>query len=57
MLASPGNGAALTAQALNATRYIDVTYQSFDGNPIDKDSILDGTQSSRSPARASRTWR
>ena len=40
-LASPGGGETLTADALNARRYIDVTFQSLDGSPIDKSSITD----------------
>src|SRR5204863_133577 len=40
-LASPMNGEAMTAQALNAKRYIDITFQSHDGNPIDTASIED----------------
>src|SRR3954454_2008894 len=38
VLASPTNGESLTAQALNARRYIDVTFQSLNG-PINKLSI------------------
>ena len=48
MLASPGNGEALTAADLNARRYIDVTFTSLDGNPIDKASIEDAAPSSSS---------
>ena len=41
VLASPGNGETLTAPALNARRYIDVTFTSLDGTPIRKSSIED----------------
>src|SRR3954454_639396 len=41
VLASPTNGESLTVQALNARRYIDVTFQSLDGTPINKQSITD----------------
>ena len=40
-LASPMNGEALSAADLNARRYIDITFTSLDGTPIDKASIED----------------
>ena len=40
-VASPGNGETLSAADLNARRYIDVTYTSLDGKPINKASITD----------------
>ena len=41
ILASPGNGEAITALDLNARRYIDITFQSFSDYAIDKTSITD----------------
>ncbi|CAB5080406.1 hypothetical protein D3OALGB2SA_510, partial [Olavius algarvensis associated proteobacterium Delta 3] len=38
-LSSPTNGATLTAQSINAKRYIDVTFVSQDGSAIVKNSI------------------
>src|SRR2546430_6192701 len=42
-LASPGNGETITAQSLNARRYIDVTFVSQDGSAINPTSI-DGNE-------------
>ena len=44
ILASPSNGETLSAADLNARRYIDVTYTSLDGKPIDKASIEDAAR-------------
>src|SRR5439155_3200419 len=41
-LASPGNGETITAQSLNARRYIDVTFVSQDGSAISRAGIEDG---------------
>ena len=41
-LASPSNGETLSAADLNARRYIDVTYTSQDGKPVERASIEDG---------------
>ncbi|HRA75297.1 MAG TPA: hypothetical protein PLE12_03570, partial [Propionicimonas sp.] len=38
-LASPANGATITVGQLNAQRYLDVTWTSLDGNPIDKATL------------------
>ncbi|HEX4525985.1 MAG TPA: VCBS repeat-containing protein, partial [Gaiellaceae bacterium] len=38
-LASPGDGDSLTAQALNAKHYIDVTFETHDGSVVDKTTI------------------
>ena len=39
VLANPGSGTAITALDLNARRYFDVTFTSYDGKPILKSSI------------------
>ncbi|HWG93174.1 MAG TPA: VCBS repeat-containing protein, partial [Mycobacteriales bacterium] len=41
VLASPVSGETLTAAALNARRYLDVTFVSHDGTPVNKASIED----------------
>ena len=40
-LASPRNGETVTAGSLNARRYLDITFTSLDGSPINKASIED----------------
>jgi hypothetical protein len=40
-LASPANGEAITVLNINAKRFIDVTYFSQNGDPIDKTSLTD----------------
>jgi len=41
-LASPGSGDSVTAQSLNAKRYLDITFESHDGSAIVKSSIETG---------------
>src|SRR5205823_10909387 len=38
-LASPTNGGSITLAQINAQRYIDITYTSLNGSPIDKNSL------------------
>ncbi len=57
VLASPSNGGTITVAQLNAQRYLDITYTSLDGNPINKASLEVATAPFTITGPASPTWR